>query len=82
MEFNDLEALTKTVAGDPNVIALTLEIEAIIAGKEPRLKLLALLPIIAKIAYSIADKDGTKGAAVESIVEIMVNLLEKNIENK
>ena len=79
MDYNALEKLIADVAANPEVTALSAEIEAILQGKDSKAKLLAFLPIIAKIIYSIVDKEG-KDIVYFQIGEELLELLVKTVE--
>lgn len=81
MDFNELERLINNIASNPDVIKLMGEIEAIGEGKDSKAKLLAFLPIIAKIVYEIIDKDNLHGDEfefVQSLAQLLLNQVEKN----
>jgi len=80
MDFNELERLIDNVAANPEVMKLIREVEAIVDGKDSTTKLLAFLPIIAKILYEILDKDGTHESTfemVESLIQIILGMVSK-----
>jgi len=80
MDFNELERLIGNVAANPEVMKLIGEVEAIVEGKDSTTKLLAFLPIIAKILYEILDKDGKHESTfemVETLIQIILGMVSK-----
>lgn len=81
MNFIELETLIKDVGNNPEVTKLIGEIEAIVEGKDSTTKLLAFIPMLAKVLYSILDKDGKHESTfemAESLINIILNMIEKN----
>lgn len=82
MTFDELEKLIDNVANNAEVVELSEEIHNIISGTDSRTKLLAFLPIMSKIIYEIIEKDDTQANSVENLCGIVVNLIQKIIQDK
>lgn len=81
MKYDELEKLIEDISNNADVAQLIQEIEKIIEGQESKAKLLAFLPIIAKIIYNAIDKDGSEKEYFE-MGEQLLQLIIKAVEKK
>lgn len=79
MDIGSLEKLIDDVSNNVDVAALSEEIKKIISGTEPINNLLAFVPMVARVAYGIVEKDGTRSAEIENIVKIIISLLQNKM---
>lgn len=78
-DINSIENLIDEIAVSPSVHALCGEIQKIIDGEEPIKDLLAFVPMIARFAYDLIERDGKRGDEIEQIVKVIIGLFESKM---
>lgn len=78
---SSIEELIDQIVDNKSVKELCEEVEKIIRGEEPVKELLAFVPVIARIAYGIIEKDGSRGAEIEQIFKVIIGLIESKMVN-
>lgn len=78
-DVSSIEQLIDQIVDNPEVKELCEEVEKIIRGEEPVKELLAFVPVIARMAYGIIEKDGTRGAEIEQILKVIIGLIESKM---